>query len=287
MRRQLALLVTVVALSAISAFAIPATLALQSLQRHASALELEQEAFIAAATLGSTEPLVITSMQPVDSDEPHLLALYAPNGTLIDGDGPAYAEPEILAALSGEVSHGTNGDEYIAAIPLAGSGSPRAALRVSEPIGDAQVVLHRQLLLLGALGLTVFALAVAAGAFLSARLSRPMIALRRAASSLGNGEAMILPQSSGIAEIDELSQALSQSSARVEQVIDRERAFAAYVAHHLRTPLAAALIVTETELTAPRSEPALALREVLTTLERLDTTADQLLSLSLGPPPSA
>lgn len=282
MTRRFALLVGVVALTAILAFAIPATLALRSLQTHATQLELEQEAFVAAATLAPDEPLLVSSMRTVPSQERHTMALYGGDGRLIDGQGPTAAEPVVLDALRGDVAHAVYGEDYVVAVPLASVGGRPMALRVAEPTSDAEIALRQQLIALAVLALVVLTLSVSFGTALAIRLTRPVRRLHEVASELGRGTVLAPPQPSGIAEVDDVALALWRSSTQVHQVIDRERAFSAYVSHQLRTPLAAARVVAEAELAAPRDPPVTVLHEFLSSLDRLDDTTEQLLAVSRG-----
>jgi signal transduction histidine kinase len=280
--RRLVALVALVAAVAIAAFAVPTWLALRSLQSHTTQLELEQEAFVAAATLSPEEPLLISSMQPVPSDERHHLALYATDGGLLDGRGPASAEPAVLAALEGVVAHGVYGNDYVVAIPLPSRTGTRTALRVAEPASDARSALQSQRMRLAALAALVLVGSIGVGGVLAVQLTRPIRRLRGLAAELGEGPRPTRPPASGLGEIDDLADTLWQAATRVHMVIDRERAFSAYAAHQLRTPLASARVVAETELAAPRPSPRTALLEVVSCLDRLEDTTDQLMALARG-----
>lgn len=112
---------------------------------------------------------------------------------------------------------------------------------------------------------------------------RPVELMRRRAAELtGEDPALRLPIPDGDDEISRLGTTLNQLLARVEDTLDRERAFVAHASHELRTPLA--LLRTELELALRRPRDAAELRTAIgsavTEVDRLERLAEDLLVLA-------
>ena len=82
-----------------------------------------------------------------------------------------------------------------------------------------------------------------------------------------------------MAELDDLATALEDASRRVTESVVRERQFSGEVSHQLRTPLTGLRLVLDAERVAPRPDRLAVLDEAAASLDRLEQTVDQLLSL--------
>ncbi len=112
---------------------------------------------------------------------------------------------------------------------------------------------------------------------------RPVELMRRRAADLtGEDPALRLPIPDGDDEVSRLGTTLNQLLARVEDTLERERAFVAHASHELRTPLA--LLRTELELALRRPRDAAELRTAIgsaaTEVDRLERLAEDLLVLA-------
>jgi len=112
---------------------------------------------------------------------------------------------------------------------------------------------------------------------------RPVELMRRRASELtGEDPALRLPIPDGDDEISRLGTTLNELLARVEDTLERERAFVARASHELRTPLA--LLRTELELALRRPRGPTELRAAVGSaaaeVDRLERLAEDLLVLA-------
>ncbi len=137
-------------------------------------------------------------------------------------------------------------------------------------------------LLLGGLALLLAALVARRQA---AKLGQPLTELAVMAEQLGDTAGSLSPLSSGIREIDKISQVLAGSSNDMTRALVAEREFAANASHQLRTPLAALLLRLEEIATTDdphvvREEAQIAIAQV----ERLSGVVDDLLGQSRSGP---
>ncbi|MET1133602.1 MAG: histidine kinase dimerization/phospho-acceptor domain-containing protein [Aeromicrobium sp.] len=148
---------------------------------------------------------------------------------------------------------------------------------LDERISDALV----PLILIG-LSLTVVAAGV--GYFLARRLSRPFGELAEAADRLGLGRFDVDPPHYSIPEAEAIGAALRTSSARLGELVRREREFAANASHQLRTPITALRLELEDLSMWPQTPPEVAdeLNRYLPELDRLSSAIDELLGLARG-----
>lgn len=116
--------------------------------------------------------------------------------------------------------------------------------------GDGMVVLtstpqeiddvaSRQFTSLLMLALLVAILAGVAGWWLAVRLTAPFASLAGAAAALGRGRFDLQLPATRIPEVREIGQALRVSALQLEGRLARERDFAEYASHELRTPITA------------------------------------------------
>jgi signal transduction histidine kinase len=125
-------------------------------------------------------------------------------------------------------------------------------------------------------------LAVAAARILGRRLTIPLERVAVAAARLGDGDFAVRAPRASIEEVDAVARALDATAARLDELLSRERAFAADASHQLRTPLAALRIELEAlELRGAGSDELLA---ALAQVDRLEATIETLLAVSRDAP---
>lgn len=129
------------------------------------------------------------------------------------------------------------------------------------------------------------AIAFIVGAFVAARqarrLSAPLIYLAASAEQIGAGHVRPHMRTSGIEEIDLVSEELARTADRMAGRIAAERQFAADASHQLRTPLTAlSMRLEEIELIADDDEVAEEARACQEQVERLTGVVEDLLKTS-------
>lgn len=322
MRTRILLGTLVLMTLTIAAFFVPAALALDAAERSAQELELQREASDAAALLGARQGELEEGprgdgeregptgaedgpgeeetgegevdddgpsggagerIAPADADEDHLFGLYGADGRLLLGIGPVRADDPVRSALDGRAATARIGERRVAAVPLPDGG----ALRATEPAEEADERARAAILGLALAALVAVALAVLASWLLAQRLTRPLRPLRRSAARLGGGDFTVAVDRTGVAEIDDLGDALATSASRIGALVERERRLTADTSHQMRTPLAGLRLALEAELAAPRPDPSEVLRESLGAVERLEATVAALTDLARDEEPGA
>jgi two-component system OmpR family sensor kinase len=215
---------------------------------------------------------------------------------LLDGsgrvvDGTARAESRALLDRD-QIRRAREGSLTVARDDAVEEGDPARLFAVSvdgltlvvgQAVDDDEESLATLRLLL-LIGLPVaLLLASCAGYAVAAAALRPVEAMRRKASAVGEhspGERLPVPESRD--EIGRLGETLNAMLARLEAAIEHERGFVADASHELRTPLAILKTELELALREGRTEEELraALRSASDETDRLSRLADDLLVLA-------
>lgn len=103
-----------------------------------------------------------------------------------------------------------------------------------EDISDFTLLIKKQLLYVCILGLVV---AVVFSIFLSKRITEPITKITKKAQKMGIGNAEVVFEESGIKEVDELSETLTQAQREMAKTDEFRRDLMANVSHDLKTPL--------------------------------------------------
>ena len=103
-----------------------------------------------------------------------------------------------------------------------------------EDISDFTLIIKQQLMYVCFLGIFV---AVTISIFLSTKLTDPIAEITKKAKKLGNGNYNVEFKESGIKEIDELAQTLTQAQKEMAKTDELRRDLMANVSHDLKTPL--------------------------------------------------
>jgi signal transduction histidine kinase len=178
----------------------------------------------------------------------------------------------------------------------AGPAVDRDSVVVSEQVsGGGRLTLSRSgtllkdkikqaILPLVTLGAALLVVAALLGFALAGRLSRPFRELAAAAHKLGAGRFDIDLPHYPVPEAEEIGSALRSSSASLDELLRREREFAANASHQLRTPLTALRLELEDLSRWPETAPEVSsqLTSSLHELDRLSGAVTDLLDLARG-----
>lgn len=275
MRRRLVVAIAGVATTAVILLALPLGVALERTFRDEELLKLQRDAVATTRSIdlnGSrTDPIEL----PEAADQ---LSVYDRAGRLLGGDGPATPSPLLDTALrEGRLIADSSDGRLAVAVPLLEAERTMGVLLVER---DDAVVDRRERkawLALGGLALGIVALAVGAALLTARRLARPLERLADAAGNVDRRELIEGTPPAGIAELDAVATALSESARRLDETLARERAFSSDASHQLRTPLAALRI--ELESIELEQQPPEQIGAALEQVDRLQQTIDTLLSV--------
>lgn len=172
--------------------------------------------------------------------------------SLIDTDAPDgpsrdfSTRDEVAVALDGGVAAGIRGSETLGrdlvyvAVPVASSGVVHGTVRVTYPTSELDRRVRDNWLRLGALTVAILAAAGAAGYLLAQGVVRPLAHVRGGAHTIAAGDlGARVREDEGPPEVRELAASFNEMAARLEELVEGQRAFVADASHQLRTPLTA------------------------------------------------
>lgn len=103
-----------------------------------------------------------------------------------------------------------------------------------EDISDFSILIKQQLMYVCIIGIFI---AIIISIFLSSKITEPITKITTKAKKLGSGDTEVTFEESGIKEIDELSEALTQAQMEMVKTDELRRDLMANVSHDLKTPL--------------------------------------------------
>lgn len=228
----------------------------------------------------------------VGEEESAFTQILTPSGRVVDStlpqSWPVLSSDEIVSASMAPIrldevgAAGLEGPFRVEARPVAADGeSVIAVVGVSTSDRDEALGEIANAFLLG--GPIALALASAIGYALGARALAPVEAIRARAQQITLDEpGERLPSPVAKDELRRLAQTLNEMLDRVEEVLERERAFVADASHELRTPLA--ILKSEIELARStemsRNDLELALDSAAEEVEHLVLLAEDLLVIA-------
>lgn len=280
MKRQIFVTIVAIAALALAVLGTPLVVILENQYWNESLLELQRTAAVAASDLPGPSPVRTRDLEALPPDPDTNLALYGPDGRLRQGTGPADADPIVRRALDGDAADGLVDDDIVVAFPISRDARITGAARASL----AEDIIDRRALAAGAaiagLAAAVLGTAAVAARWQTRRLTRPLDRLTAAARQLADGDLAVRTTTSGLAEIDATAAALDRTAERLGGLLERERRFSADVSHQLRTPLTGLRLQLENAQSTPGIDIRSAVADALASVDRLETTIDDLLSLA-------
>jgi len=265
--------------------------------------ELQERADRHAATLAA-----VVGGFGVDQVDDATLAAQARDGEralLTDGTGRVVADsapdeprqvlPDLAAVLRGDALSAATEGGVVAAAPVAGAGEGiRGAAVVVLPVDAATARTRGVGVTLLVIGIAVVLAAWVFGALLARSLVRPVEQMDHQAAALAAGDLSArVDVMERPAELRRLAVTFNDMAARLQSLVQSQRAFVSDAAHQLRTPLTALRLRLEAlEDRAPDdADVTVALREAgrlrrlveeLLTLTRLEHEAPATVAVDLG-----
>ncbi|GAA3660341.1 HAMP domain-containing sensor histidine kinase [Nocardioides ginsengisoli] len=162
--------------------------------------------------------------------------------------------------------------------------SDGSVLRLSVSSDTVGATIRDALMPLVLLGMGLGLGSAILGVVLARRLSRPFQELAGFSQDLGHGRFDLPVPTYSIPEADAIGSSLRGAATRLDELVTRERQFAANASHQLRTPITALRLSLEDLTLWPETDPAVAteLERGLGELDRLASAIDELLDLARG-----
>jgi signal transduction histidine kinase len=286
-RRRIVVLSVLAAVLATSLFGIP--LAYGVAQSFLGDERGEAERAADAVAIAAAADL-LRGQAPADlpgSSDDITVGLYATDGQRLAGMGPDQADAVVRRATGGRVASANDASgQLVVAVPVTDGDVVTGIARAASDYSSVRTRIAYAWALMLALG----ALAVGVTWLLARRQARrlalPLESLAATAHRLGNGDFSVRTDASGIPEIDEAGRALDTTAHRLGALVDRERSFSADASHQLRTPLTGLRLGLETALEQPAADHRAAMLAAIESVDRLERTIEDLLSLARGTSPS-
>jgi signal transduction histidine kinase len=281
-RRILTSIVTLTAI-AVVLFAVPLGFALADLYREEEVIRLERIAAEASEDVPASFPARGGRVELPGSGG-RRVALYGRDGARVAGHGPRRADAVVRIALRGDVHDDDVGGFLVVGTPVTRGERLVGALRSAAPKSVVTDRTRDAIALMVGIGVVAVGISAIIAMYQSRRLARPVDRLAEAAARLGEGDFSAQPEPSGIAEVDAVSDTLGSTAARLDRMLQRERAFSEDASHQLRTPLTGLRVNLEAARLTPTVDRDGALDAALSEVDRLERTVDDLLALAREPP---
>jgi signal transduction histidine kinase len=283
-RRKIVTVMVVTAVLAVGLFALPLAVLVAKYLIDDERSELTHAADITAlsvtADLARGHPPTLSAAAEADI----ILTFYDRTGRRVLGGGPATADPGVRSALAGDrVTDGDPGGDFTVDVPVSDDGLVAGAVRATSSRVAAWASILTAWLVMAAIAGVALGTVWVVARRQAARLAAPLEQLSAVAAGIGQGQ-LETPHPSGVPEIDDVADSLSQSAHRVERTLARERAFSADASHQLRTPLAGLRLQLETALEGPDAKIRQAVGTAIGAADRLERTMSDLLALSRDTP---
>jgi len=245
MTRRLAAAIVGVTAGALLLFGLPLALAVTRIYRDDELIRLERLATTATQVVGPDSQRGDPAELPPGGSA--RLAFYDRAGRRQSGSGPVRADAPVRAGLRGRVGQSTGAGRLVVAVPVARSEQVIGVIRADRSTDIVRSRARNAWLIMATIAAAVLAVASVIAVLLARRITRPVEALTSAVRRLGDGDFTArAPTTSGVAELDEAATALDSTARRLDQLIERERAFSADASHQLRSPLTALRLDLET-----------------------------------------
>lgn len=283
MRRRILTSIVMLTAIAVVLFAVPLGFALADLYHEEEIVRLGRVSADAAEDVPGSFP---SKKDPIElsAGGGRRVALYGTDGALVAGRGPRRADAIVRVALHGDLRDDEVGGFLVVGTPLTRGERVVGALRAAVPKSVVTDRTRDAVVLMAGIGALAIGISALIAMYQSRRLARPVDRLAEAAARLGDGDFGAQPEPSGIPEVDAVSDTLGSTAARLDRMLQRERAFSEDASHQLRTPLTGLRVNLEAARLTPTVDRDDALDAALSEVDRLERTVDDLLALAREPP---
>jgi signal transduction histidine kinase len=266
-------------------FATPLALAVNGLYRAQAISEVARDAEKLRTSLSDPvtqrEPAAALANLVIRQPAHTELGVYAAAGALVAGRGPSVGERIVeQVGRQGIEEDGVQDGRLLVIVPVPSSGRSGYVVRAERPYSQVRTRTYATWVLMLGLAAVVLVVVTALARARARRIARPLQELAQAADALGHGDFSVRAVRSGVAEIDQVSENLERTARRLGGMLERERSFSADASHQMRTPLTAVRIGLESALITPGVDLRTAAIEALESLDRLEQTVLDLLTLA-------
>ncbi len=225
-RAQLNLLVVTTTAVVLAAFLAPLGIVLRN---------TTEERAIADATSRAQAAATLVALGQTPSDAG--LTVFFGDGSVTGAPADRGASVELASRGEAFSARMPGGVEIL--VPVQGLPSGTAVVRVAVPESELHSGVTRGWLVLAVTGIALVALSLLLADRLGRRLVRSVTALATTADRLAAGDATVRLEPSGPPEVRRVGAELNRLAARIDELLQAERAEVADLAHRLRTPLTA------------------------------------------------
>lgn len=240
MRQRILLLVAATTSAIVVAFVVPLALLVQNLARDHALADGDAEARSIAILVSSLheDPGLADAVAEIDVRSPALTSVVLAEGGVLGSGAVSTDDADVTRARTGVAFTRTTADGRRTVVPvLTSNGTDVVVTEVSTEQMRSGVT--RSWLVLGALGLVLFGVAVGIADRIGRRISTPVTDVAAVADRLRDGDLTARAAVEGPSETQALAQSLNQLGERISELLVAERAAVGDLSHRLRTPVTA------------------------------------------------
>jgi signal transduction histidine kinase len=286
-RRAVGSAIMLVAVLAVTLFAVPLALAAARLYEDEAFGRLSAEAsrgagYLSGDALRPGRPPGAGYDLPRPRHAGTRLGAYDASGIRLAGAGPARSSLAARAAADRDEEQDLTGGDLEVAVPVRADGRDvvvRAALPYSVVLGRTWGTFA----VMGGLAVAVLGFSWMLARRRAARIATPLEEMTRSAHALGAGDFAIEPGPAEIYEAAEAGRALQATARRLGALLEQARTAATDASHQVRTPLTALRLGLERALLTEDADLDAAVKEALQRADRVEATVLEVLGRSRDP----
>ncbi len=238
--------ITMITVASLLLLGLPLGLVLGRLIESQELAGLQRDATRGVATVPDNTLQQSSAVTAPPSRGDTLMGVYDARGTLVAGKGPQHSG-QAAGVVDGREHDGHDAGDLSVVVPVLSDTTIAGSIRAAVPLSRLHQRVYRAWALLAGLGLLVLAVAIALARRAAQRISVPFEQLTLAARQLEQGRYDVDLPRFGMSEADAAADALRDSAREVEALLRQEREFVRDASHQLRTPLAGAVLLLESD----------------------------------------